>query len=292
MSFNRREKKIKVSNPDQESQFNNSAMQQGIINDNLYTDVSPSWVEISEELILRVARHRFRETSFLRIVLRQARYEVIVSILKGVKFRLRENQKALSGYLAMSVGEFEGINARQQWANWRTIPRNLRGRVPNRVLSAVDLCSGTGHSTEVLAYYLPEGSKILGLEYNAKFVESARARRYQNSRGAEAPVRFNVQSVLEVFCDETGKPLENSSVDLVSCSGAIGCHFDEIAAAQLAQETTRVLRKGGIALMDSGNPGTNSCALTTLLEKMGMRRVYASRSCFVDSYTQIVFWKI
>ncbi|MEO7164213.1 MAG: class I SAM-dependent methyltransferase [Bdellovibrionia bacterium] len=266
-------------------------MRQTIINDSSSPDTSPEWLELSDDLILSVARRRFQKTSLLGIVLRQASHEVIVSILKGVKFRQRENQKALSGYLAMSVEEFEGINARQQWANWRTIPRNLRGCVPNRALSALDLCSGTGHSTEVLAHYLPVGTKILGLEYNAKFVESARAQRYQNSQGGKALVRFNVQSVLDTFCDEMGRPIENESIDLVNCSGAVGCHFDETATFQLAQETTRVLREGGIAMMDSGYPGTSSRKLTKLIVKLGMRRIFSSRSCFADPYTQIVFWK-
>ena len=104
----------------------------------------------------------------------------------------------------MDIGEFEGINARQRWSNWRTVPRNLRHLSLQSPVVAIDLCSGVGHSTDVLACYLPSGSRILGLEYNRHFVEHASRTQYLNLRGEPCDVQFRVQSVLEKFCNKEG----------------------------------------------------------------------------------------
>src|SRR5512142_87947 len=107
--------------------------------------------------------------STLRVIpefLRQAWHETRVRRLRHIQFRSRENDKAREAYAAMDPWEFEGINARQAWANWRTLARNLEGRLPREPVRAIDLCCGTGQSTAVIAHHLPPGSEILGLEYS------------------------------------------------------------------------------------------------------------------------------
>jgi hypothetical protein len=71
--------------------------------------------------------------------LRQLWTEGKLLLIRGISFRSRDNVAAREAYRQMQLVEFEGINARQRWANWRTIPRNLAGRLPERKLFAVDL---------------------------------------------------------------------------------------------------------------------------------------------------------
>lgn len=224
-----------------------------------------------------------------RVLLRQAYYEGWVRRWKGVQFRQRRNEAARRAYCAMAADEFEGINARQAWANWRTIPRNLSGRAPARPLKAIDLCCGTGHSTEVLAHYLADGSEILGLEYNPRFVDVARSRRFFHDGGAPARVRFNTQSVLETFRGDDGAEVADRSVDLVNSSGAVGCHFDADATSTLADEVARVLRPGGLALIDSGSGGTGTGEVVEIFHSRGFHPLNRARSCFLDRYTQVCF---
>src|SRR6185295_16042337 len=153
------------------------------------------------KFIRRSARQRLSSTNLAEIFLRQAYSELRFVLRNKVTFRKRMNRDACKAYHVMGSGEFESINARQQWANWRLIPKNLSGHIPLEPLSAIDLCCGTGHSTEVLSWYLPPGSKILGIDYSAAFIEKARARFYQHSEGGAMDVKFRVQSVLETFLD-------------------------------------------------------------------------------------------
>ena len=250
-------------------------------------------LQLSEEMLRRIARERLAGASLLSIFFRQATSEHFLKYLRGVDFRQDENAKALRAYRAMTAEDFEAINARQRWANWRTLPRNLSGHVPDRPLSVIDLCCGIGHSTEVLACYLPVGSSILGLEFNPDFVRVARARaaQYQHRSGALIQPRFAAQSVLETFRDEGRKEVSGGSVDLVNCSGAVGVHFKPDATRVLAKEIARVLRPGGIALIDSGPRGTSTRALTEIFDGLGFKRLNAARSCFVDYSVQVCFRK-
>lgn len=250
------------------------------------------FVSFSEDTLHQVAHERLG-MSLVGIFFWQAASERVLRYLKGINFRRNENAEATSAYRAMSAHEFEGINARQRWANWRTIPRNLSGRIPDRPLKVIDLCCGVGHSTEVLACYLPVGSRILGLEFNPDFVAFARSResRYMHRTGAPVQVRFASQSVLETFRDESGTEVPSGSVDLVNCSGAVGVHFKPEATRVLAKQVARVLRPGGIATIDSGPYGTNATELTRIFEGMGFKRLNAARSCFVDYSVQVCFRK-
>ncbi len=241
--------------------------------------------------IAAVAKERVGE-SLVSIFLKQAWYEFKHSSRTAMSFRRIENEAAVRAYCAMTQAEFEGINARQKWANWRTIPRTLAGRLPDRPCKAVDLCSGSGDSTEVLAYYLPPGSEILGLEFNPAFAARAAGRKYRRPNGARVRATFRVQSVLEIFCDASGEPLEDSSVDLVNSCGALGIHFDAAAIERLAGEVARVLRPGGLAAVDSGTHGVRATEMVRIFEARGFRAQSFAKSCFLDRFTQVGLVKI
>jgi len=243
-----------------------------------------------DSAIRRVAREQL-EDGIVSLFFKQAWAEASLTWRRRVRFRRQENAEALQAYCAMSTAEFEGINARQRWANWRTIPRSLRGRVPEAPCKAVDLCSGVGHSTQVLAYYLPRGSEILGLEYNPEFVRVAEARSYQGAGGEDVRVFFRTQSVLETFRDARGEPLADASVDVVNACGALGIHFTEADLERLLDEVCRVLKPGGLAAVDSGTEGVDHSRMAGLFAKRGFEPVGRVKSCFLDRFTHLSFRK-
>jgi len=250
-------------------------------------DRSGPLLAIADRDIVRIARERGPAQPILVIAARQVWHEWRIRLATRVSFRHRANADAVSAYCAMDGADFAGINARQAWANWRTIPRNLSGNLPNRPLRLVDLCCGTGQSTEVLACYAAPGSTLLGLEYNPRFVAIAQARAYRHAEGVPAEVRFVAQSVLETFRDETGATLTAASVDVANACGAVGCHFDRAASARLAAEVARVLVPGGLALIDSGPAGTPADELRALFAEHGFTSLGEARSCAVDRYRQL-----
>lgn len=233
------------------------------------------------------AGYRTRMESVIRLFFRQTWTEFAVACRTRRSFRDDRNENAVRAYCAMTEDEFEGINALQAWANWRVIPRNLRGRLPWRPCRAVDLCCGVGQSTEVLAHFLPPGSEILGLEFNPAFVERAARRAYRAADGTPARVRFRAQSVLEPFRDERGRRLEDGSMDLVNSCGALGIHFDAGALDALAGEIARVLRPGGLATVDSGRQGVRKGEMTRIFERHGFEARGSAKSCFLDRFTQL-----
>lgn len=242
-------------------------------------------------MIRRVARQASPETGIFRIVLRQAFYEHWVLFSRRIQFRFNDNGAAVMGYLRMETKIFEGVNARQNWSNWRTIPRNLSRNIPARPLFVVDLCCGTGQSSEVLAHYLPEGSEILGLEFNPRFVEKARERTYRHGGGSEIRSCFHQQSVLETFKYPDGNRVADDSVDVVNSCGAVGHHFRPEETRKLAEEVSRVLKPGAIALIDSGERGTPKRRLINIMREVGLEPVRSARSCFFDSFEQVCFRK-
>jgi len=233
--------------------------------------------------------HRPSTLEVVPLVLRQAWAEARIRYWRHVRFRSRENEAARDAYASMETWEFEGVNARQAWANWRTIPKNLDGRVPPRPVRAIDLCCGTGQSTAVLAHHLPAGSDILGLDYSPRFVSLARSRVYLTRAGARAPVRFRAQSVLETFRDTDGAAVADASIDVVNSCGAVGFHFEPRSTAVLADEVARVVRPGGFALIDSGASGTSPAEVRAIFAERGFREVHAARSCFLDRDLQVGF---
>lgn len=244
-------------------------------------------LQISAREIAAAARHQTARSRAAQAFLR--RLHVERRLEPRLRFRIRDNRRAVRAYAAMEMSEFEAINGLQAWSNWRTIPRSLRGRAPNRPILALDACCGTGHSTAVLAYYLAPGSQILGLEYNPRFVQVACGRGYFHRRGGTADVRFVSQSVLEPFRDTAGEPIAAQHVDLVNSSGAIGCHFDPSATALFAEEVARVLRPGGLALVDCGPDGTTFADLLRIFSVRGFTLEGWSRSCPFDRFWQVCF---
>jgi SAM-dependent methyltransferase len=240
---------------------------------------------------LREAARRRLGEGIARLAIRQAWTELAIAWRKNVRFRSDANDDAVRAYCAMTPAEFDGINARQKWANWRTIPRSLEGRLGPGPCRAVDLCCGVGHSTEVLAFCLPPGSSILGLEYNPDFVAVAARRAYADERGGAVKAEFRVQSVLETFRDAAGRPVPDGSVDLVNSCGALGIHFDQAQIGRLATEIARVLRGGGLATVDSGKEGVDETRMVPLFERRGFEAVARTKSCFLDRFTQICFRK-
>ncbi len=242
-------------------------------------------------MIRKIIFFKSLEESIFFSFFRQVWTEGKLFLVRGISFRSRNNEAARQAYRRMHVREFEGINARQRWANWRTIPKNLSGRLPQRPVYAVDLCCGTGHSTEVLAYYLPVGSRILGIEFNPDFVQSAREKIFRDRRGEAVEVSFRVQSVLETLRDSSGVPLGSSTVDLANSCGAVGSHFDAAMTRVLAKELGRVLKAGGLALIDSGLPGTHQSQLLEIFESEGFECLGAAKSSLLDLFTQVCFRK-
>lgn len=227
----------------------------------------------------------------VRLFFRQAWAEYSVSRRTRLRFRDGRNENAVRAYCAMTESEFEGINALQNWANRRVIPRSLRGRLPPRPCRAVDLCAGAGHSTEVLARVLPAGSDILGLEFNPAFVAYASRRDYRGPDGRRARVSFRAQSVLETFRDARSRPLADGGVDLVNSCGALGIHFDAPALDALAAEIARVLRPGGLATVDSGTEGVGVEEMVRIFRKHAFEARGFAKSCFLDRFTQICLVK-
>lgn len=243
----------------------------------------------NSDLATRARPDRYGVIGLLAIFWKQAKAEWGFRLSRGISFRSHKNSAACEAYAQMGAGEFEGINARQQWSNWRTIPKNLAGFSLDHPVCAIDLCCGTGHSTEVLAYFLPAGSSIHGIEYNPAFVEKARRRAYLSAGREAVPVSFSVQSVLDSFTDASGRRIPDASLDLVNSCGAIGFHFDREGVATIARESARVLKKGGLALIDSGPPGKRRREIKQAFEASGFTASRSSRSCLLDPYIQIAF---
>lgn len=207
---------------------------------------------------------------------------------RGLHFRTTDPARLLAAYESMNQDEFEAINSRQDWANWRTIPRSLSGHVPNRPLTVLDLGCGTGGSTRVLAYWTPPGSRILGYELAAPLVAIARQRTYLHRNGQQADVVFRCQGVTEMFRGPDEEPLTAQSVDVVNASGVVGHHLNRESLRPLVEELQRVLRPDGVALLDVG-PTLTDAALSEVLAEGGFRRLGYRRSCFLDQTGQVIF---
>lgn len=192
-------------------------------------------------------------------------------------------------YGRMSTQEFLSINARQAWANWRTIPRNLHGNLPvDRPLAVLDLCCGTGDSLRALAWWLPAGSQLIGMEADSRFAACAAACRYRNRADEEVPVVVHHASVLDGFLDAEGVRMADGSLDLVHAIGSIGCHFTPQQSEVVVRECARVLAEDGFALLDAGHAGTTADDLGRIAARHGLRVTRRSRSCWFDRYEQLV----
>ena len=212
-------------------------------------------------------------------------------LVKGIRYR-QWGQAACEAYRQMTPAQFAAINGRQAWANWRTIPRSLNGRLPiDRPLTVVDLCCGTGESTRVLAWWLPSGSRIIAYEQDPRFVEVAAKKFYFNRQGNLIPVTVHWASVLDGFVQKDGNFLADNSVDVVHVIGSLSCHFPLCDSRIIIQETERVLAPGGLAFMDAGRRGTSPRDLIDLATKAGFHVEGESRSWLGDCSVQMALRK-
>lgn len=207
---------------------------------------------------------------------------------RGVHFRTTVPEAVVAAYAAMDAHEFDAINGRQEWANWRTIPRGMSGNVPERPLRVLDLGCGTGGSTRVLAFYCPPGSRIVGYEMAAPLLDIARRRSYLHRSGCPAEVSFCCQGVTETWRLPDCAPVPDQCIDLVNASGVVGHHLNATAVQPLIEELRRVLAPGGIALLDVG-PTLGAAPLTTLMSQAGFQRLARHPSCLLDPNGQLVF---
>ena len=229
---------------------------------------------------------RFGPGNLAGVLWRQWRAERTLKA-RGVRFRSTEPDAVAAAYAAMTADEFDAVNGRQAWANWRTIPTSLDGLLPDEPLRALDLGCGTGGSTAVLARLLPAGSTAIGVEFAEPLAEVARSREYPNRHG-DCRVAFLVGSVCEPLLDEDGGPVAAGSVDLVNSSGVIGHHLSGADLDACLDEIARVLRPGGVAALDPG-PTASAATLAAGMEQRGFRLERRTRSNPFDRCGQAVF---
>ena len=182
----------------------------------------------------------------------------------------------------MTEEEFDAINGRQDWANWRTIPRALSGHVPDRPLRVLDLGCGTGSSTRVLAHYCPPGSRITGYEIAEPMLVFARRRDYRQRNGEATNVDFVCHAVTQPL------PEPDASVDLVNASGVVGHHLEPETIAPLIAELGRVLTPTGVAMLDVG-PTMPGRDLRRLLAEAHFAYLGHFRSWLGDPTGEMVF---
>lgn len=206
----------------------------------------------------------------------------------GARFRHHDNQSVQAAYEMMGGALFRGINARQAWANARTIAKTLHRRAPARPLVALDLACGDGASTATLAHYLPAGSRIIGLEYAQGLAELGRQRAYHDQGGRAADVHIHCASILEPFLGDDGQPLAAASVDWINCSGALAHHFMPAQLQIIAIECARVLRPGGWAAVDTRSPSAGDPVVAAFIAA-GLQWQGHERSCAFDRYPQCCF---
>ena len=197
-----------------------------------------------------------------------------------------------ASYSRITTAEFTCINGRQAWANWRTIPQSLSGRLPtDRPSRVMDLCCGIGDSIQVVAWWLPPGSTIIAYEQDARFAAFAQMRTYKNQRGETIPVTVRQASVLETFCDPAGDRYEDESIDIVNAIGSLGCHFSPDESRLIVRECGRVLVTGGYAFLDAGSAGTSAARLAALASEVGFLIEGQSKSWWLDRYVQLALRK-
>jgi SAM-dependent methyltransferase len=207
---------------------------------------------------------------------------------RGIRFRATDVDRVVAAYTAMSPTEFDAINGRQDWANWRTIPRALSGHVPDRPLRVLDLGCGTGGSTRVLAFYCPAGSHVTGYEFAEPLLAFARRREFRNQDGQPAQVDFVCQGVTEMLRQADGSAVSARSVDVVNASGVIGHHLDAETVRPLVEEMCRVVTPDGVAMLDVG-PTLPGHELRAIMTAAGFAYLGHYRSWFGDATGEMVF---
>lgn len=207
---------------------------------------------------------------------------------RGIHFRQTNIDTVAAAYRRMTEAQFNAINGRQDWANWRTMPRALSGHVADQPLRVLDLGCGTGSSTQVLAWYAPEGSHITGYELADPLLEFARRRTYRQRAGTTQKVDFVCQGVTEPLRLASGEIIADQSVDVVNASGVVGHHLNAVTVNPLIAELVRVLRVGGIAMLDVG-PSLSGAELRSLMTAAGFEFLAHAKSGWWDPTGQMVF---
>src|SRR5262245_30731960 len=131
---------------------------------------------------------------------------------RGVTFRSSSAAVVESGYDAMDADEFDAVNGRQEWANWRILRGLLEGRLPSRPLDVIDLGCGTGASTQALAACCPAGTHIVALERSARFLKRARTRDYRLRGDLPAAIDLHQQSISEPWRTSSGVRLPSRAI--------------------------------------------------------------------------------
>ena len=206
---------------------------------------------------------------------------------RGITIRTSDLDVIEASYSRMARDDFEGINARQNWVNWRIIPRAMSGLVPNRPLTIMDLGCGIGSSTGVLAFYSPQGSRILAYEMSRPLVNIASTRAHLDRSGERADVRFHCQSITTPLYASDSTPL-GQRIDLANSSGVLGHHFNLDTMQLLAAQLKAVVRPGGLAMVDSG-PTLSASDLAGIMTSAGFVEVRRCHSWPLDPTALIVF---
>lgn len=225
--------------------------------------------------------------SALAVCWRQWRAERALA-RRGLHFRATQAVQMAAAYAAMTEGEFNAINGRQDWANWRTIPRCLHDQLPARPWRILDLGCGTGSSTRVLAFYSPDGSWLTGYELADPLLTFARRRTYLHRSGASAQVDFLAQGVTTTLHEADGSTIADQSVDVINASGVVGHHLTEATIMPLVQECQRILKSEGLAMLDVG-PTLGPTPLVRIMQSAGFQAHGHFRSWRLDPTGQIVF---
>ena len=101
---------------------------------------------------------------------------------------------------------------------------------------------------------------------------------------------FCCQGVTEPLLASDGSPIPAGSIDVVNASGVVGHHLTSETVSELIRELSRVLRPGGVAMLDVG-PTLRARALNALMTASGFQVLGRWRSWFLDPTGQVVFRK-
>jgi len=193
-----------------------------------------------------------------------------------------------SAYDAMDAQDFDAINGRQDWANWRLIPRALSGLVPSTPVSVIDLGCGPGSSTKILGHFVHPESRLLGIDLAENLIAKARKANYTHGSGAEMATEFSVGSATETFRQADGTAVKDGSVDYVNSSGIVGHYLDVPALKTMGREVHRVLKPGGHVALDNG-PNLVAKDIIPAMESLGFTFVKRVVLFYGDFRGQLVF---
>jgi SAM-dependent methyltransferase len=210
---------------------------------------------------------------------------------QGIRYR-STGISALHAYQRMSVKQLNVINGRQKWANWRTIPRSLNGRMRNHhPLLMVDLCCGVGDSTSALAWWLPKGSRIIAIEYDQRFAAIAAEKVYKNRHDEVISVQVNCASVTDQWRDYDGAVINQASIHAVHAIGSIGSLFTYAEVQKIVQQAHRILVDHGWAFLDAGMHGISFMDLRDIARQEQFNLHVYSRSWIGEKSMQLCLQK-